>query len=283
MAAGDAGAKENVEIHMFRPNLDSLPDVQTPPGFSLRQGPDPAAWVAIQQAAEPFLNISLDGTQEGAWQHEFIPGEGNLPLCGEDGKPISLEDALRHQFFIVEESTGRAVGTATAWLTKHHAAYTDMLTTSRYWAASLTSPEGEAGPRQVDLNADGLVHWVAVHPEYQGRGLSKPLLAAVLQGLGSAGRCCKTATLGTGSGRPQAIPLYLSFGFEPMVFGAEDLRAWRELHRAAAARAALGEAADVDERTRRGDRVLVDKLRLVSETDVGRLLGVTEGSEALKP
>lgn len=263
---GDGGTKENVEIHMFRPNLDDLPDVPPPPGFSLWQGPDPAAWVAIQKAAEPFLDISLEGSQEGAWQHEFLPGGGNLPARGEDGDPLSLQDALRYQFFLVEDATERAVGTATAWQTKHHAAYSDMLTKSSYWAASLESPDSTV--RRIDLGRDGLIHWVAIDPEFQGRGLSKPLLAAVLRSLGPAGLKCTTATLGTGSGRPQAIPLYLSFGFEPMVFGAEDWGAWRDLYHAAVARMAMDEDPSADERRRRGDRVLAERLAPVAGVDL---------------
>jgi GNAT superfamily N-acetyltransferase len=73
----------------------------------------------------------------------------------------------------------------------------------------------------------GRVHWVAIVPQYQGRGLSKPLMAAV---------CCRLRDLGheraylrTSSARVPAIRLYLRFGFSPSIEGTGDIEAWRQL------------------------------------------------------
>jgi len=57
----------------------------------------------------------------------------------------------------------------------------------------------------------GRVHWVAIRPSFQGRGLSKPLLSHVLQALARLGH--KKAYLTTSRRRPVAIRLYRSFGF----------------------------------------------------------------------
>jgi len=57
----------------------------------------------------------------------------------------------------------------------------------------------------------GRVHWVAIRPSQQGRGLSKPLLSEVLQALARLGH--KKAYLSTSRLRPVAIKLYKSFGF----------------------------------------------------------------------
>ncbi len=55
------------------------------------------------------------------------------------------------------------------------------------------------------------VHWVAIRPSYQGRGLSKPLLSEVLHALARLGH--NKAYLTTSRLRPVAIGLYRSFGF----------------------------------------------------------------------
>ena len=57
----------------------------------------------------------------------------------------------------------------------------------------------------------GRVHWVAMASEYQGQGLSKPLLAAVLQRLVELGHT--KAYLTTSRDRPVAVSLYRRFGF----------------------------------------------------------------------
>ncbi|MCX7718111.1 MAG: GNAT family N-acetyltransferase [Candidatus Sumerlaeaceae bacterium] len=57
----------------------------------------------------------------------------------------------------------------------------------------------------------GRIHWVAVIPEYQGRGLSKPLLAAALRRLRALGH--SRAYLTTSAQRPAALHLYKCFGF----------------------------------------------------------------------
>ena len=57
----------------------------------------------------------------------------------------------------------------------------------------------------------GRVHWVAIVPEFQGRGLAKPLIARVLQLLREHGH--SRAILTTSQQRPRAIALYQSFGF----------------------------------------------------------------------
>ena len=81
------------------------------------------------------------------------------------------------------------------------------------------------------LNADyhgrpcGRVHWVAIVPEMQGRGLSTPLMAITcnrLRELGHARAYLTTATV-----RVPALNLYLKFGFLPDLRDGEGLRGWR--------------------------------------------------------
>ena len=88
------------------------------------------------------------------------------------------EEALRSRQRFLVAPDGQVIGTATAWL---------------------------------DSAALGRVHWVAIVPEYQGRGLSKPLLSQILLRLRELGH--SRATLDTSSQRPRAIALYRQFGF----------------------------------------------------------------------
>ena len=77
---------------------------------------------------------------------------------------------------------GEAIGTATAW-------FNDDFEGARF----------------------GRVHWVAVTPDYQGRGLARPLLTAVCRRLQDLGH--DRAYLTTSAARVAAIKLYRRFGF----------------------------------------------------------------------
>jgi GNAT superfamily N-acetyltransferase len=77
---------------------------------------------------------------------------------------------------------GEAIGTATAW-----------------------TYDGFRGPEY------GRIHWVAVARDYQGQGLSKPLLGAVCRRLVELGHT--RAYLTTSTQRPVAVALYRRFGF----------------------------------------------------------------------
>jgi len=58
----------------------------------------------------------------------------------------------------------------------------------------------------------GQIHWVAVHPAHQGRGLAKPMMTQALQRLAQSH---DRAMLGTSTGRIWAIKVYLDYGFVP--------------------------------------------------------------------
>lgn len=75
----------------------------------------------------------------------------------------------------------------------------------------------------------GLVHWVAIHPTAQGKGLSKPLLGLVCERLRALGHT--RGYLNTSTGRIPAISLYLQFGFVPQMRRDREttLRAWRQV------------------------------------------------------
>lgn len=94
-----------------------------------------------------------------------------------------IDEQLHHERVIYLATTaGEVIGTSTAWY----------------------GPEGPNGKM-------GRIHWVAILPDFQGQGLSKPLLAAtlaLLMGLGH--RECFLTTI---QRRVAAVSLYKQMGF----------------------------------------------------------------------
>ena len=106
------------------------------------------------------------------------------------------EDNLsQRQLFIQDQRDGELVGTATAWFKPNY--------------------HGEPF---------GRVHWVAIHPDHQGRGLGRTLVVAALQRLKQLGH--DRAFLTTATKRVPAIRLYLSLGFIPDWREEGSLGAW---------------------------------------------------------
>jgi len=95
-------------------------------------------------------------------------------------------DALEERMWFVTSDEGNAVGTISAW-----------------WEH--TARRSSAGDR-------GRIHWVAVRPEHQRRGLAKAMMSRALLWMGEHH---ERAMLDTSSGRPWAARLYLDFGFRP--------------------------------------------------------------------
>jgi len=126
--------------------------------------------------------------------------------------PIEL---ARRQCY-VRDPDGKAVATATAWLN-------DDFPGKRY----------------------GRVHWVAVAPEAQGRGLGRTVLLAVLRRLRELGY--DGAYLTTESYRARAVNLYLSLGFRPYLRAAAEEPFWKALLERIGAPDAVGQAVRAEE------------------------------------
>lgn len=90
------------------------------------------------------------------------------------------------------------IGTATAWL---------------------DDTNGEPGT--------GRLHWVAIVPEYQGKGLAVPLVSKAMSLFPALD--CSRAYLLTNAGRVTAISLYLKLGFNPVIRDPEEHEAWEEI------------------------------------------------------
>jgi GNAT superfamily N-acetyltransferase len=93
------------------------------------------------------------------------------------------------------DACGAAIGTATAWFNDN------------FHGAQI-----------------GRVHWVAILPEHQGRGLSKPLMTAVCRRLRELGH--DRAYLATLIRLERAVRLYLRFGFAPWIRNDSEAAAW---------------------------------------------------------
>lgn len=77
-----------------------------------------------------------------------------------------------------------------------------------------------------DDHTDGWLHWVAVKREYQGRGLSKPLIAHTLDLLRAMGHT--RTIIPTQTYTWLACKIYLDFGFRPIPANAVHSRdGWR--------------------------------------------------------
>ena len=108
------------------------------------------------------------------------------------------EKELENRMFFVADSSGRKLATATAYYDIH------------------TGDDGETG----------WLHWVAVHSDAQGLGLSKPLITHVLAHMKKLGY--KKAVIPTQTYTWLACKLYLDLGFVPMKENAEQNKmGWR--------------------------------------------------------
>ena len=89
----------------------------------------------------------------------------------------------------------------------------EIIGTTTAWYGSLE--EGE--------DPIGRIHWVSILPEYQGQGLAKPLLSEAMNVLA---KHHQKVYLDSSTKNDRAINMYLSYGFEPLIRDAEDLKAW---------------------------------------------------------
>ena len=70
----------------------------------------------------------------------------------------------------------------------------------------------------------GRLHWVAIKPQNQGKGLGKPLVAKAMSILK---KHHEKAYLTTQTTSPIAIKIYLDFGFEPHIQNQKQRKGWR--------------------------------------------------------
>lgn len=77
---------------------------------------------------------------------------------------------------------------------------------------------------ELDGVAMGRLHWVGIIPNYQHRGLAKPLVSSALRAMR---RWHTQAYLTTQTTSYRAVQIYLDLGFLPVDSGAEAAEGWR--------------------------------------------------------
>ena len=163
-----------------------------------------------QNISVAMVRPTLAGVPEFAWPQSY---GWRWYEPGDEAHWVAIHAAAEKFVTVTEETFWQNFGRETAVLTQRQLYLLDgngqpVGTASAWW----------------DNAVNGRVHWVAIHPDHQGKGLAKPLLTAVCQRLHQLGH--QTARLGTGTGRIAALNLYLSFGFVPDIRNEEERAAW---------------------------------------------------------
>ncbi|MDB6023890.1 MAG: N-acetyltransferase [Verrucomicrobiales bacterium] len=139
---------------------------------------------------------------------------------GDEAAWLRIQSAAEKFHQITPDTFVRVFGRNAAWLSQR--------------LCFLLDPAGNpigTGAAWFDDNFDGRkfgrIHWMAVVPEYQGRGLGGVLMTAVCRRLIELKHT--NAYLITSSARLAAIRLYLRFGFAPLIRNQADEILWQEL------------------------------------------------------
>ena len=162
----------------------------------------------IREHMEDIPDISFPA---GFGVRNFRPGEGHIWTRIQRAAETFFEikdDLFQHEFgknltgledrsFFVITDDGEEVGSITAW-----------------WNPDWRGKEW------------GMIHWVAIHPDYQGRGLAKPAMTVAMKRLKQSH---DRSFLGTSTARVIAIKVYLDFGFCPDLESNNSQEAWEEL------------------------------------------------------
>ncbi|MBP7963036.1 MAG: GNAT family N-acetyltransferase [Caldilineaceae bacterium] len=115
------------------------------------------------------------------------------------------EEVLAQRQFFLMDKEGTPFASASAW-----------------WQENYVEAGGGAW---------GEVHWVAMLPAWQGRGVARPLMTLVLNRMAELGHT--RAYLNTATPRLAAVNLYLRFGFLPHLYDdattGEQRRIWQAL------------------------------------------------------
>ncbi len=167
---------------------------------------------SVRMIRENMENIPQFPVPKGFAIRNYRPGEGHIwTRIQRAAEPyINIDDglffrefkrdllAMEDRSFFLTTDAGEEIGTITAW-----------------W--------------QPDMDGKnwGQIHWVAIHPDYQGRGLSKPMMSVAMTRLKRSHKRC---FLDTSTVRIPAIKRYLDFGFTPDFSRENNSReAWTEV------------------------------------------------------
>lgn len=166
---------------------------------------------SVRMIREDMENIPHFPIPKGFAIRNYRPNEGHIwTQIQKAAEPyIKVDDglfarefkrdllAMEDRSFYLTTDEGVEIGTITAWWQTHS--------------------DGEVW---------GQIHWVAIHPDYQERGLSKPLMSVAMARLKQSHERC---FLDTSTGRLAAIKVYLNFGFYPVLLDERSRQAWAEV------------------------------------------------------
>jgi GNAT superfamily N-acetyltransferase len=148
---------------------------------------------------EGFSVRPIRGDQLCLWTDIWRDAEDRLEIPDDLILREFSEDlaALSLRCFLVFNRKQCAIATATAW-------YSDDFREGRW----------------------GRVHWVAVRPGHQGKGIARGLMSHVMDRMR---QWHDKAWLSTSSTRLKAIRIYLDFGFEPVLDHPGGREAWTQV------------------------------------------------------
>jgi len=203
---------------MLERDLNNLPRFPLPAGYRFvffRPG-DRDAWIEIEISAK---ELSDHGQGVEVW-NRYYGGNG---------------DMLTDRMVFIENEKGEKIATATA--------YYDVIHSD----VCIHSGECTHSDEDADGRSSGWLHWVAVRREYQGKGLSKPLISHVLGIMQKLGYT--HATIPTQTTTWLACKIYLDLGFRPIPENAVSNREGWRIVRALTNHEALGsfDAVGIDE------------------------------------
>lgn len=104
-------------------------------------------------------------------------------------------DEFAKRCLFLENKEGKVIGTTTGWY----------------------------GSLEEGAEIIGRIHWVSIIPEYQSKGLSKPLLTGAMKILEEYHQAAYLTSQTTSY---KALNMYMQYGFEPVIRDAEDEEAW---------------------------------------------------------
>ena len=165
-------------VVMTRENAENFPAYALPEGYQFAKftPEDESAWVRLQTVV-----THVENEQQGRqiFREEFLQAGEEVP-CAE----CSGYEETVCRTVLVKDTAGNLVGAATLWM---------------------GDTFGETWQR---------VHWVAVHPDHQGKGLAKCMLARMLALYQELG-CESPIYLTTQTKTYRAVRIYAQMGFSP--------------------------------------------------------------------
>ena len=165
-------------VVMTRANAENFPAHALPEGyhFATFTPADETAWVQLQTVV-----THVENEQQGRqiFREEFLQAGEKVPCAECPGYAETVRRTV-----LVKDAAGNLVGAATLWM---------------------GDTFGETWQR---------VHWVAVHPDHQGKGLAKCMLARMLE-LYQELDCKTPIYLTTQTKTYRAVRIYAQMGFVP--------------------------------------------------------------------